>query len=86
MGMFLKAAEEGRREGRQEGRQEGRREGRTEGVQQGEALILERQMRKRFGEPPPGVRERLERAGREELELWAERILDARTLEEVFGE
>jgi len=86
MGMFLKAAEEGRREGRQEGRKEGRQEGRTEGVQQGEALILERQMRKRFGEPPPGVRERLERAGREELELWAERILDARTLEEVFGE
>ena len=74
MGMFLKAAEEGRKEGRKEG------------VQQGEALILERLMRKRFGDLSPQVEERLARARKEELELWADRVLDARTLEEVFGE
>jgi len=57
-----------------------------EGVQRGEALILERQMRKRFGDLSPQVEERLARARKEELELWADRVLDARTLEEVFGE
>ena len=32
------------------------------------------------------MRERLKRAGKDELERWADRILDARTLEDVFGE
>jgi len=37
-------------------------------------------------EGPSPVRERLKRAGKDELERWADRILDARTLEDVFGE
>ncbi len=59
-------------EGRQEGRQE---EGRT---------MLTRLLIKRFNILPQWVEERLENATQTELERWAENILDADTLEEVF--
>jgi len=56
-----------------------------EGVQKGELLILERLMIRRFGPLPDWARERLEAASTEELEIWCERILDAPTLDAVFG-
>ena len=56
-----------------------------EGLLQGEASIVRRQLNRRFKELPPHVEERLEQAGREELESWAERVLDAHRLEDVFG-
>ncbi len=56
-----------------------------EGLLQGEASVLRRLLKRRFVELPPWVGERLERAGRGELESWAERVLDAERLEDVFG-
>lgn len=72
-------------EGRREGRVEGRLEGRLEGKLEGEALVLRRQLHKRFGELPAWVEEKLQHAGSEELELWADSILDAPSLAAVFN-
>ena len=63
---------------------EGRMEGRMEGLND----ILSRQLSKRFGRDIFDIRmqERLRNATPEQLDRWAERILDARTVEEVFEE
>lgn len=55
-----------------------------EGIQQGEALVLRRLLARRFGELPDWVEERLTQASRQELETWADRVLDAPGLEAVF--
>jgi hypothetical protein len=54
------------------------------GLQQGEATVLVRQLTKRFGVLPAAVQDRLAQASTAQLEVWAERILDAETLEAVF--
>ena len=69
---------------RDEGRQEGRQEGRHEGIQQGERTVLERLLRRRFGLLPPGVVDRLNRASADDLETWADNVLDVDTLDRVF--
>ena len=70
----------GKAEGQQAGRQEGRQEGRL--------LVLQRLLSKRFGQDVLDIRtqERLRTASPEQLDLWAERILDASRVEDVFGE
>jgi predicted transposase YdaD len=58
--------------------------GRQEGRQEGEAIILERQLERRFGPLEAAIGVRLRGAAPEQLERWAENVLDAATLEEVF--
>jgi len=65
---------------RDEGRQEGVRLGRAEG----ERAVLARQLRRRFGTLPPAVVEQLVGASETELEAWADNVLDASSLDEVF--
>ena len=81
--------QEGRREGlqvgRQEGLQEGRQEGRQIGRHEGESTLLERLLAKRFGPLDDDIRARLKAASSEQLETWAERLLDAANLSDVFG-
>ncbi len=62
------------------------KEGEARGIERGEATVLEKQLRLRFGELPEDLRARLAHAKTPELERWAERILSADTLEEVFRE
>lgn len=78
----------GKEQGLQEGREKGLLEGRMEGRMEGQSELLQRQLRKRFGEVADreDVLTRLKQASCEQLDLWAERILDARTLEEIFKE
>ena len=78
--------EEGRIQGRMEGRMEGRIEGRIQGLIEGESGLLERLLTKRFGPLPEDVRIRLQAASSEQLQCWAERILDARQLRDVFAD
>ena len=59
-------------------------EWKEQGLQQGELLLLKRQLARRFGVLPPWVEARLAQAERTQLEQWVEVILDANTLEEVF--
>ena len=78
--------EEWKRQGIQEGIQEGIRKGRQEGRQEGEVILLERLLVKRFGPLSDDTHARLQSASHAQLENWAERILDARRLSEVFGD
>ena len=55
-----------------------------QGMQQGEFNLLHRQLTKRFGPLSLEVQNRLLNATTEQLECWAERVLDAQTPEEVF--
>jgi Domain of unknown function (DUF4351) len=71
--------------GRAEGLTEGKRLGRDEGLQQGVASILKRQLTRRFQQVPEWAEERLEKAGRDELEHWADRVIDAESIEQVFA-
>ena len=66
--------------------QEGWNEGQRQGQQLGEALILRRQLTRRFGPLPDWAEQRLQGATPVELESWAERVLDAPTLEAVWLE
>ena len=80
MGLNRQAREEGISQGRREGISQGRREG----IAEGERTVLERQLRRRFGRLPPAVRETLGAAATDDLEAWADNVLDATTLEDVF--
>ncbi|MGE8548762.1 MAG: Rpn family recombination-promoting nuclease/putative transposase [Alcaligenes sp.] len=55
-----------------------------QGEVQGERLLLERQLQKRFGALDDATGQRLKQASREELESWSLNLLDARALEDVF--
>lgn len=59
--------------------------GRQEGRQEGQSMMLEFQMTKRFGELPLEIRERIAGATSAELKAWGEAVLDAPTLESVFA-
>lgn len=65
--------------------EQGMQQGMHQGRQQGELTVLSRQLSRRFGPLSLEVEQRLQQAGTEELERWAENILEARTLEEVFS-
>ena len=55
------------------------------GFYKGEAALLERQLRKRFGPLDANTEARLQAASNAEIERWAERILEARQLADVFA-
>jgi predicted transposase YdaD len=62
----------------------GRKEGQKEGRMEGESALLLRQLTHRFGPLPEDIRARLAKASTDELETWADRVLDAESLERVF--
>ena len=59
-------------------KQDGRKEGRQD--------MLQRLVNKRFGQNILGfhLQEQLRKATPEQLDIWAERILDAKSVDEVF--
>ena len=63
---------------RQEGLEKGRTEGRAE-------LVL-KQLTLKFGPLSEEQTQRVRQAGVEQLDRWAERVLDAESLDEVFGD
>jgi hypothetical protein len=62
----------------------GMEKGVQQGKQLGSAAVLERLIERRFGPLSASLRERLAQADTETLLVWSERILDARTLEDVL--
>ena len=60
--------------------------GEARGAARGKAEILLRQLRRRFGSVPEDRAERISGASDDQLNTWAETILDAATLDEVFAE
>jgi len=75
-------------EGLAEGEVKGEAKGRMEGEAAGRSAILSRILAKRFGQDILDIRlqERLHNATSEQLDRWTDRILDAKTVDEVFGE
>ena len=57
-----------------------------QGIEQGEMMLLRRMLAKRFGDLPEAIEVRLSQASIADLELWSDRLLDAKTLAEVFNE
>jgi hypothetical protein len=74
----------GMEKGLQIGLQQGLLEGKIEGKREGELTLLLRQLNKRFGPINEAHQLRLNHATQEQLEYWAERVLDAQTIDEVF--
>lgn len=72
-------------EGRVEGQVEGRMKGRVEGRMEGEAAMLQRLLERRFGTLPDSARQRIAAADADTLLIWGERVLDAKSLEDVWG-
>jgi predicted transposase/invertase (TIGR01784 family) len=62
-----------------------RAEGEAKGVGKGAARTLVRLLTHKFGPVPDAVRVRVDTASLEQLDLWSERVLDAATLDDVFG-
>ena len=60
--------------------------GLQQGLQQETSAILKRQLTKRFGRLAEETVSRINYASLEQIETWAERVLDAKTLDDVFGE
>ncbi|MER1969125.1 DUF4351 domain-containing protein [Castellaniella sp. GW247-6E4] len=63
-----------------------RAEGRVEGRVEGQAELLLRLLARRFGAIPDTATGRVRAATAEQLETWSLNILDATTLDEVFGD
>ena len=93
-------AEQLRREGREEGREEaiqqtmtlaeqlrreGKQEGRQEGKLEGEQTLLMKLLHRRFPNLARHYEMRVKNARAEELLLWGERILDAKSVDEIFA-
>jgi len=72
-------------EGRAEGRAEGKVEGIAIGERRGQAHVLARQLRTKFGALPHAIEQQIQRASSEQLEHWAEQILFAQRLEQVIN-
>jgi hypothetical protein len=74
------------RQGWKKGRKEGLREGRKKGLREGEAEVVLRLMESKHGPLPAWAMERLRSADAEQLLVWAERILTAGSLNEIFAD
>jgi len=64
---------------------QGIQQGREEGRQEGELALIRRQAIKRFGILPDWADQCLTSLSATEIEEFSERILDARTIEDLFG-
>jgi hypothetical protein len=64
--------------------QRGRKDGIEKACERQRALLL-RQLGQRFGTVPEAITERVARASADDLERWAERIIDAPSLDELFA-
>jgi hypothetical protein len=63
----------------------GIQKGMEKGIEKGEALILQRQLARRFGVLPNQTLETIAAASAGQIENWCDRVLDAQSLNEVFA-
>ena len=71
---------------RREVLQEGIQQGILEGEAKGEAKLLIRQLSRRFRPLPDRISERVYAADPDVIEIWADRVLEAKSLDDVFTE
>jgi hypothetical protein len=75
-----------REKGFQEGWQKGEVEGELNGELKGRRILLERLLTRCFGTLPDWGRERLSQATVDQLDRWAERVLEADSIQAVLAE
>jgi hypothetical protein len=83
---LLAGEEKGQAKGRKQGLKEGLEQGLVQGHKQGQENLLLRQLERKFGPLDPQTRTRVRRADANQLLEWAERILTADRLEQVFAD
>jgi flagellar biosynthesis/type III secretory pathway protein FliH len=76
--------EKGKAAGMEQGLQQGMEQGLQQGRKSGEQSLLTRQLIKRFGDVPEWAQQRLDAADTAQLESWGEKLLDAKSLQDVF--
>jgi predicted transposase YdaD len=64
--------------------EQGEQQGIEKGIAQGERKLLLRLLERRFGELPEAVVDRVNAANGEQLERWADQILDAESIDDVL--
>ena len=64
----------------------GIQQGMQQGMQQGEYALLLRLLERKFGYIPDVYQQKMREAGSEVLLRWSEQLLNAKSLEEIFGE
>lgn len=67
------------------GMEQGIEKGMEQGIEQGQVELLKSLLVQAFGELSPELDKRLSTASRDQIEMWAGRIRDARSLADVFG-
>jgi flagellar biosynthesis/type III secretory pathway protein FliH len=82
---FKKGLEQGIERGIEKGIEKGIEEGMQRGVMQGEVRLIERLLKKRFGDLPAWVDRRLQMATESELATWTDAVLTADSVESVLG-
>jgi hypothetical protein len=68
-----------------EGEAKGRAEGEASGMARGKKQDLTRLLERRFGPLSQPIKERIVKARLDQLDAWIDRVLDAESLEAVFG-
>lgn len=71
--------------GLEKGREQGRGEGIGQGIEQGRSQILLELLAHRFGALDEAIIARVKSGSPADVDRWARRVLDARTLDEVFS-
>ena len=76
--------QKGIEQGIAKGIEQGIEKGIEKGIAQGESVVLQRQLARRFGPLPTEVVAQIAAASVDEIELWCDRVLDAASLDDVF--
>ncbi|MBF0110855.1 MAG: DUF4351 domain-containing protein [Magnetococcales bacterium] len=84
-GMAIADAQGAVQLAREEGWQKGRQDGWQDGRQAEAVAVLRRLLSRRFGRLPERVSDTVAQADLPTLETWTDRVLDARSLNDVFG-
>ncbi|GIW80989.1 MAG: hypothetical protein KatS3mg105_2796 [Gemmatales bacterium] len=79
-----KGLQQGIQQGIHQGIQQGIQQGMAKGRSEGEAEVLMRLLNKKFGTIPEEYGRRIREADQEQLLTWADRILTAESIEDVF--
>ena len=76
-----------RKEGEEKGLQEGLKKGLQNGIVKERSDLFNRLLNKRFGDiRAPHIQERLRKATPDQIDRWFDRILEAKSIEEVIEE
>jgi predicted transposase/invertase (TIGR01784 family) len=74
----------GMEKGMQKGIEKGMQTGMQKGMEKGERVLLHRLITKRFGGIPENLQEKINSATSSQLEEWADKMIRAETIEDIF--